>query len=356
MENDLEKRLAAMGAPVLTVVSEQDEDQRRVSIDSASSYGSVGFSRGSTSTHSTNPFEGHSHGSSISTYRTTSSTDDAILAQFPKVDPDAVPDSPTDPFLHHGRLTPVPEMISPPSDKYDEDSEYFDRRKMLTPVPEIASSPETEKLESPSMLTVPGTVPLPFGVDHQGRPRQRRPSTPGSRGICRGCSNKIISGQKSISSKDGRLSGRYHKECFVCTDCKEAFATADFYVHNDHPYCAQHYHEHNGTLCEGCGSGIEGQYMETSSMSGEGSKKFHTDCLRCWTCKVQLHEDYFEMAGKVYCEKDAFRLAAGPRSPYTSMPSRPSPLNRELITSGDPGHIMGGRFPERRLTRLMMTT
>lgn len=209
--------------------------------------------------------------------------------------------------------------------------------------------------------TMPPIVPPQEpGTEQPEQPaslRQRRPSTPGGiKGTCRGCSKPILSGQKSVSSKDGRLSGRYHKDCFVCMTCKEPFATADFYVHDDHPYCAHDYHTLNETLCESCDRGIEGHYLETSNVSGSGTKKFHPDCLKCATCKIQLSDDYFEMGGKVYCEKDAFRIASGQRSPYDTAPSRPSPLNREYVASGAPGQALtAGKFPERRLTKLMTT-
>src|SRR6201999_3878201 len=74
-----------------------------------------------------------------------------------------------------------------------------------------------------------------------------------NKGVCRGCSQLILAGQKSVSSADGRLTGRYHKKCFVCQACKTSFPTAEFYVHNDHPYCAHHYHELENSLCATCG-------------------------------------------------------------------------------------------------------
>jgi hypothetical protein len=43
-------------------------------------------------------------------------------------------------------------------------------------------------------------------------PDSRRPSTKTSRGPCRGCGEDIVGG-KSVSSADGRLTGRYHKQC-----------------------------------------------------------------------------------------------------------------------------------------------
>ena len=384
MEQDLEKRLAAMGGvPRLSIVDEQSEEVKRVSIDSASSYGSEGFSYGSTSLRSFRGREAHSYGSSISTARTMSSNEEAFLLNASKLRiPDATPDSPTDPYLQFGKLTPVPETPSLTELViYESDSNLEAGR--LSTVHEVFLSPEEENEMSAAMANRPvsaaskpeplnfdfpqppaSSVPVPptpsselDSLDFPLYPRQRRPSTPGAvRGVCRGCSKNILSGQKSVSSKDGRLTGKYHKECFVCMTCKEVFATADFYVHKDHPYCAHHYHVLNETLCESCGDGIEGHYLETSNVSGNGSKKFHPDCLKCATCKIQLNEDYFELGGRVYCEKDAFRMAHGPKSPYGTAPSRPSPLNREYISSVEPGQgLASGRFPERRLTRLMMT-
>ena len=105
----------------------------------------------------------------------------------------------------------------------------------------------------------------------------RRPTT-ANKGNCRGCGEAIKG--KSVSSADGRLSGRYHKQCFVCKTCTEPFQTADFYVMEDHPYCSRHYHQLNGSLCKTCDRGIEGQYLES-----EVKQKFHP---HCFTCQVSL--------------------------------------------------------------------
>ena len=107
-------------------------------------------------------------------------------------------------------------------------------------------------------------------------PRPRRTAT--NKGICRGCGELIVG--KSVSSADGRLTGRYHKACFVCETCKEPFQTTDFYVINNHPYCGRHYHQLNDSLCKSCDRGIEGQYLET-----ELKQKFHP---HCFTCQVSL--------------------------------------------------------------------
>ena len=120
---------------------------------------------------------------------------------------------------------------------------------------------------SQSPLPPPPQVPLP---------RPRRPAT--KKGNCKGCGELIMG--KSVSSADGRLTGRYHKPCFVCKTCKEPFQTTDFYVMNNHPYCGRHYHQLNDSLCKTCDQGIEGQYLET-----ELKQKFHP---HCFTCHVRL--------------------------------------------------------------------
>ena len=161
------------------------------------------------------------------------------------------------------------------------------------------------------------TLPAPRAPS----PRRARE---GHKGNCRGC-GELIRG-KSVSSADGRLTGRYHKQCFVCKKCQAPFQTADFYVMHNNPYCARHYHELNGSLCTKCDRGIEGQYLET-----EQRLKFHPHCFSCQECHRILRDDYFEWNGRTLCEQHAFRAD-----------QQPSSLGP------------GRRYPERRTTRLMM--
>ena len=163
----------------------------------------------------------------------------------------------------------------------------------------------------------------------------------------------IAAGQKSVSSADGRLTGRWHKGCFSCTTCHNPFATADFYVHQDEPYCAQHYHVANGSLCAGCGHGIEGQYLEAMRNTVKGEEKFHPNCLTCVLCRTVLTGDYFAHDGRFFCERDIQRVA-GPRNrppQYSqSPPTRMGPGPSQLSTPSQ----RPGRYPERRTTKLMM--
>ncbi|KAI0965448.1 hypothetical protein F4678DRAFT_332763 [Xylaria arbuscula] len=155
----------------------------------------------------------------------------------------------------------------------------------------------------------------------------RQPSrNPRPRGNCKACQEPITG--KSIFSADGRLTGRYHKACFVCATCKEPFSSATFYVHSDRPYCEQHYHKLNGSLCGSCHRGIEGQYLED-----EVPQKYHPGCFRCGDCGVVLRDGYFDVNGRSYCERDAWRrMQSAARAQQMMGP--PPPPQRQGSASG----------------------
>ncbi|KAI0470681.1 hypothetical protein GGR56DRAFT_140106 [Xylariaceae sp. FL0804] len=174
------------------------------------------------------------------------------------------------------------------------------------------SIPVTQGLRLGSPIKSPRTPGL-YGdrLDPAVQGGQTRSRDPGShnrqpsrgarpRGDCKAC-RKPITG-KSVSSADGRLTGRYHKACFVCTTCQEPFSSSTFYVLNDQPYCEQHYHKLNGSLCASCNRGIEGQYLED-----EVPQKYHPGCFRCGDCGTVLRDGYFDVDGQSYCERDAWK-------------------------------------------------
>ncbi|KAF1994900.1 hypothetical protein P154DRAFT_361441 [Amniculicola lignicola CBS 123094] len=197
-------------------------------------------------------------------------------------------------------------------------------------------APETDRSRSPPDLlsrraplvdlssTPPTQTPTALPRDS---PKRRR--APVSKGNCRGCGEAIIG--KSVKDSSGRLTGRYHKECFVCRTCRSPFPGADFYVFDNYPRCEQHYHELNGSMCRSCNRGIEGQYLETDQR-----QKFHPRCLTCLTCRVVLRDDYYEVSGRVYCERHAYHA---------------SQQNNNLGPRGPGG---AGRNLQKRRTRLMM--
>ncbi|KAK9363818.1 hypothetical protein V1504DRAFT_444670 [Lipomyces starkeyi] len=137
---------------------------------------------------------------------------------------------------------------------------------------------------------------------------------------CHGCGLPILG--KSISSVDGRVPGKWHRDCFKCTACRSPFPTGEFYVLERMPYCARDYHLQNGSICAVCGEGVEGECLELEGATDEEDDKrmteehdmaaeshcrqrVHTTCFRCWECKVLLKDEYYEMQGRYLCEVHA---------------------------------------------------
>lgn len=115
--------------------------------------------------------------------------------------------------------------------------------------------------------------------------KKRKPKGP-----CRGCGQKITG--KSVYSSDGSLSGRWHKSCFCCAECKSfdfqrgagpgVVRNAEFYIFADRPLCHACFHTSNNSMCPTCGVGIEGECVS------DGQNKFHLACLRCGVCDQVL--------------------------------------------------------------------
>ncbi|OCK79376.1 hypothetical protein K432DRAFT_330298 [Lepidopterella palustris CBS 459.81] len=211
----------------------------------------------------------------------------------------------------------IPDAPESPMDPAIQRGLFSQRRSSNTPL-KSNPTPSITLSKSPPKETSSSLAP------RAPSPAVKRRGTTASKGKCRGCSEPIVG--KSVKAADGRLTGRYHKQCFVCKTCRAPFQTADFYVINNFPYCEQHYHQLNGSLCKTCDKGIEGQYLET-----DRQQKFHPNCFTCQHCRIQLRDDYFEVGGKVFCERHGYYAA-------------------QQNTFLGPGR----KNPERRTTKLMM--
>lgn len=138
------------------------------------------------------------------------------------------------------------------------------------------------------------------------------------KGICRECNSPIIG--KSVGASDNQLSGRWHKHCFCCMECKSFDfqrgsipsnndymgmsppKTNEFYVRHDRPLCHACYHTENMSLCKACNAGIEGGCLD------DGVSRYHVGCVRCTDCDTQLdpQRGYISVvAGRFYCPRHA---------------------------------------------------
>lgn len=200
---------------------------------------------------------------------------------------------------------PIPQILSPgfpspsapesPMDPAIQFGGFFERR------------PQEQLSRQDPALNFAQSPPRRRSNSGQRQVEPRRPA-PASKGNCRGCAEPIVG--KSVKDSSGRLTGRYHRSCFVCRTCGDGFPTAEFYVFQNAPYCEQHYHELNGSLCKLCNRGIEGQYLETDTRA-----KFHPRCFTCSTCRIPLSADYYEVGGRKFCERHG-QQAAAPRQNY----------------------------------------
>ncbi|KAK0503489.1 hypothetical protein EDD18DRAFT_633947 [Armillaria luteobubalina] len=118
---------------------------------------------------------------------------------------------------------------------------------------------------------------------------------------CRRCNLPIE--KQAVSSSDGQLKGKYHKDCFNCHICHKSFPDKTFYVFDGRPLCAYHYHEANESLCAAatCGQPIEGP----CAVSHAGDR-YHPEHLLCEHpgCHEKL-EEYWEVDGRMLCERHA---------------------------------------------------
>lgn len=127
---------------------------------------------------------------------------------------------------------------------------------------------------------------------------------------CRRCNLPIE--KQAVSSSDGQLKGKYHRDCFNCHTCHKPFPDKTFYVFDGKPFCDYHYHEANNSLCAApdCGQPIEGPCAV--SYAGD---RYHPEHLTCEyeedgtgrRCDERL-VDYWEVEGRMFCERHMRRV------------------------------------------------
>ncbi|KAH9945876.1 uncharacterized protein BXZ73DRAFT_95394 [Epithele typhae] len=118
---------------------------------------------------------------------------------------------------------------------------------------------------------------------------------------CRRCNKNIE--KAAVSSSDGQLKGKWHRECFSCFTCEKPFPDKSFYVYDGKPFCAYHYHEANNSLCRApkCGEPVEGP----CAVSHAGAR-YHPEHFVCEhpRCGERLLE-YYEVDGRFFCDRHA---------------------------------------------------
>ncbi|XP_038656741.1 leupaxin-like [Scyliorhinus canicula] len=107
---------------------------------------------------------------------------------------------------------------------------------------------------------------------------------------CGSCDRPVLDNYLSA------LNNVWHPECFVCRDCLNPFLSGSFFEVGGMPYCELHYHQRQGSLCNGCQKPINGRCIAAMGM------RFHPEHFVCAFCLKQLSQGVFkENKDKPYC-------------------------------------------------------
>ena len=117
---------------------------------------------------------------------------------------------------------------------------------------------------------------------------------------CARCSKPIT--QKCIKALDQS----WHPKCFTCKEC--GVALEKFAQKDGQPYCRKDYLRLFGTVCAGCGEGIEGKVVSTGV---EGASKFHPECFKCSMCSKKISGPFVcGASGQVLCSSECAQQVA----------------------------------------------
>ncbi|GAA5951069.1 hypothetical protein JCM8115_005046 [Rhodotorula mucilaginosa] len=122
---------------------------------------------------------------------------------------------------------------------------------------------------------------------------------------CRKCCKPIEGG--AVTSSDGKVTGKYHADCFGCFGCSAKFPDGEFYVFDGKPYCQNDYHALNGSLCAAadCGRPIEGSCVSLIGEENGGGGRYHPTCFNCSepSCRRPLLDFHYIVGGRPFCDE-----------------------------------------------------
>jgi len=114
--------------------------------------------------------------------------------------------------------------------------------------------------------------------------------------ICYRCNEQIDEDDDYISTE----TQTYHDTCFRCDQCFQEFPDNVYFDFEDKIYCEDCFNLLYSPICAGCGVILEDVFKIAMG------KKWHTECLICSTCNIQLsnHQTGFKQSpdGRALCQ------------------------------------------------------
>ncbi|EGW09341.1 four and a half LIM domains protein 1 [Cricetulus griseus] len=109
---------------------------------------------------------------------------------------------------------------------------------------------------------------------------------------CKGCNEHIVVGDQNVEYK-GDV---WHKNCFVCSNCKEVIGTESFFPRDEGFFCVSCHEAKFSKQCVKCNQPI------TSGGISYQDQPWHTECFICDSCSQQLGGQRFTAVdNKYYC-------------------------------------------------------
>ncbi|XP_048205297.1 four and a half LIM domains protein 1-like [Perognathus longimembris pacificus] len=130
--------------------------------------------------------------------------------------------------------------------------------------------------------------------------------------MCKGCGKAFVSGDQNVEYK-GFL---WHKDCFICSSCKEVIGTESFFPKGEDIYCLKCHQAKFSKHCVKCQKPI------TSGGIMYQDKPWHATCFVCASCSKKLAEQHFTaVEDKYYCvdcyKNFVAKKCAGCKNPIT---------------------------------------
>lgn len=121
---------------------------------------------------------------------------------------------------------------------------------------------------------------------------------------CTSCVNPIKQGGVTYKLEP------YHKECFVCHECKKSLAGQRFTLKDDHPICSDCFGKHYAQKCFECAEPITG--MGGNRYIIFEDSQWHTQCFNCKECGNSLVGINFVAEGygedlEIFCQPCGFQ-------------------------------------------------
>ncbi|XP_049634645.1 four and a half LIM domains protein 1-like [Suncus etruscus] len=130
--------------------------------------------------------------------------------------------------------------------------------------------------------------------------------------LCKGCFHPIVAGDESVEY-NGIV---WHKDCFICSSCKQVIGLGSFFPRDDQYYCVSCHEAKFAKHCVKC------KKIISSGGVTYQDQPWHAECFVCSNCSKQLAGERFTTVEEnfycVDCYKNVVaKKCAGCKNPIT---------------------------------------